>query len=254
VEGDVLKGEQLRALLKGLERNELLSNIGHVLTGYIGSESFLEAVLDVISTLRKHGKVRYVCDPVLGDRGRFYVPESLVSVYKEKVLLVADVITPNQFEVEQLTGIAIETLDNALVACLRLHDIGPGLVFITSLELPGDEGTMSIVASERCGDKTTVWRIDCPLLPCNFTGSGDLCASLLLAHTAREPTDIPAAMEKVINTMYAVLERTHQSAGETVESRELKLIQSKSFIENPPGRFKAERIDMQGRRRVGSNV
>jgi len=106
-EGDVLKGDQLRAILDGLQRNDLLGEIGHVLTGYIGSESFLEAVLDVIQTLRGAGgcssssgtttsAVRFVCDPVLGDKGEFYVPTSLVALYRDRVLPLADVVTPNQ--------------------------------------------------------------------------------------------------------------------------------------------------------------
>jgi len=96
-EGDVLAGDQLRAILDGLQRNALLDNIGHVLTGYIGSESFLEAVLEVVHTLRANGKaVRFVCDPVLGDKGEFYVPKELVGLYRERVLPLADVVTPNE--------------------------------------------------------------------------------------------------------------------------------------------------------------
>jgi len=148
--------------------------------------------------------------------------------------------------VEQLTGIRIESLEDAKRACSELHKMGPRLVFITSLEL-GDD-TMAILASEQQigdDDKTTTvaWRINCPILPGHFTGTGDLCASLLLAHSALQPNNLPAVMEKVINTMFAVLERTHAAAGESVQSRELKLIQSKDLIENPPCRFRAERID-----------
>jgi pyridoxine kinase len=244
-EGDVLKGDQLRAIMAGLKRNELLQDIGHVLTGYIGSESFLEAVLEVIKTVREQNgsKIRFVCDPVLGDKGQFYVPIELVRLYREKVIPLADVLTPNQFEVEQLTGIEIKTMEDAKRACHQLHEMGPSLVFITSMELGTD--TMAILASERSAhtSTTTAWRIDCPILPGHFTGTGDLCAALLLAHTAREATNIPAVMEKVINTMFAVLERTLESAGDTVKSRELKLIQSKDIIEDPPQRFKAERIE-----------
>ena len=97
-EGDVLAGDELRALVNGLQRNHLLDHTGHVLTGYIGSASFLEAVLEVVQTLRAKsaGKVRFVCDPVLGDRGEFYVPKELVVLYREKVLPLADVVTPNE--------------------------------------------------------------------------------------------------------------------------------------------------------------
>ncbi|GKY98484.1 hypothetical protein MPSEU_000805700 [Mayamaea pseudoterrestris] len=242
--GDVLKGDQLRAIMQGLEDNHLLSQTGHLLTGYIGSLSFLEAVLDVLHLLRKHNvDIRYVCDPVLGDRGEFYVPKELVAVYKERVVPLADVLTPNQFEVEQLTGLKVDSLESAEAACKALHAIGPSLVCITSIGLPGNDATMYIVASQRtkANGRAEVWYIEFPRLPGNFTGTGDLCAALLLAHTDRLDS-LPDALEMVINTMSVVIERTHESSGETKQSCELKLVQSKHDIENPPRRFKARRL------------
>jgi pyridoxine kinase len=63
-EGDVLQGEQLEAILDGLKRNSLLDGIGHILTGYIGSVSFLRAVIHVVKTIRsvanKHRSVRFM--------------------------------------------------------------------------------------------------------------------------------------------------------------------------------------------------
>nr|CAD1829432.1 unnamed protein product [Ananas comosus var. bracteatus] len=41
-----------------------------------------------------------VCDPVMGDEGKLYVPQELVSVHREKVVPVASMLTPNQFEAE----------------------------------------------------------------------------------------------------------------------------------------------------------
>ena len=245
-EGDVLQGEQLLDVLDGLERNGLLQNVGHLLTGYIGSESFLKAVIQVLQTLRSNRKVRFVCDPVLGDAGQFYVPRELVQVYRDQVIPLANVVTPNQFEVEQLTGIAVKTIDDALKACAALHQMGPQLVFITSLVLEGED-SIAIMASQQLLDGTTqAWRIDSPLLPGQYTGTGDLCAALLLGHTALCDVDLPVAMEKVANTMFAIIQRTHElsstSCDASVAARELKLIQSKNDIENPPTSFKAHRI------------
>lgn len=239
-EGDVLGGDQLRKILQGLERNGLLTETGHLLTGYIGSESFLQAVLEVLQTVRRYNSVRFVCDPVLGDKGRFYVPETLVEVYRSSVIPLADLVTPNQFETEQLTGIKVDSLESAMTACKALHDMGPSMVVITSVVLDTAVETMSMIASQRVGTKDQVYKIDFPLLPGHFTGTGDLCAALLLAHTAQG--DLAAALEATINTMARVLERTAAAAGETVQSRELQLIQSKSDIERPPARFKAVRV------------
>jgi pyridoxine kinase len=262
--GDVLKGEQLREILSGLQRNDLLQDIGHVLTGYVGSASFLDAILDVILACRAvNPHVRYVCDPVLGDAGRFYVPQELVSLYMTKVIPLADVLTPNQFEVEQLTGMKITSLDDAQAACRQLHDMGPSLVIITSLVMGDNPTHMSIVLSRKHDDDDddndaepppcSIWTIECPILPGQYTGTGDLCAALLLAHTSEYAgADDGVAMERVINTMYAILERTTNhaaAAGRTatmattsVQARELKLIQSKDIIENPPLRFRSHRL------------
>ena len=245
--GDVLNGDQLRSILTGLEKNGLLQDVSHLLTGYIGSESFLTAVLEVLKTLRKYSKVRFVCDPVLGDAGNFYVPQELVKVYQEKVIPLADVVTPNQFEVEQLTGVTIKTMEDAKNACQILLDMGPSLVFITSLELTdhaesSDEPVITVLSARRNEIGDEFWRIDSPLFPGHFTGTGDLTAALLLGHTAKTPNDLKGCMEKVVSTMHAVIERTHNASGKTVLSKELKLIASKNDIENPPSLFKARRI------------
>jgi pyridoxine kinase len=65
-----------------------------------------------------------VCDPVLGDNGKLYVPAELVKVYKETLVPLAHLLTPNQFELEQLTGVKVTSVDAALKACSLLHSVG----------------------------------------------------------------------------------------------------------------------------------
>jgi len=269
-EGDVLDGTQLTKLLNGLERNSLLSEAGFLLTGYIGSQSFLLSVKNVLQTLRKkstsQSSVKYICDPVLGDGGKFYVPPELVQVYKTELIPMADVVTPNQFEVEQLTGISVKTVVDAKLACEKLHNMGPSLVFITSMII--NESTnqhdykdgratslaesIAIFASSRSSEPNStneMWRIDSPILPGSYTGTGDLCAALILAWTEEHPNDLALAMEKVIGTMHAVIQRTAKASilnedkkMDSVASIELKLIQSKKDIENPERTFKAKKV------------
>ncbi|CAB9526229.1 Pyridoxal kinase [Seminavis robusta] len=252
-EGDVLQGDQLRAIMKGLERNDLLSDVEHLLTGYIGSASFLSAVLDVLQILRNrpNGKrLRYVCDPVLGDVGSgFYVPQELVQLFRDKVIPEANVVTPNQFEAEQLTGMTLNSVDDVKVACKALHDIGPSLVVITSVLLKDDkDDTISVYASKRDEEKDTteLWCIQCPQLPGRYTGTGDLLSSLLLGHSAIE-NNIPKTLEVVMNTMSAVIKRTLELSPDipldSDHPRELRLIQCKAIIENPPIELKAQRIE-----------
>ena len=48
----------------------------------------------------KNPDIIYVCDPVMGDNGKFYVPEELMPIYRDDLLPLANMITPNQFEAE----------------------------------------------------------------------------------------------------------------------------------------------------------
>lgn len=41
-----------------------------------------------------------VCDPVMGDNGEMYVPKELKEIYKKEIVPLADILTPNQFELE----------------------------------------------------------------------------------------------------------------------------------------------------------
>ncbi|CAI9294576.1 unnamed protein product [Lactuca saligna] len=77
-----LNGKQLWELIEGLEANNLLYYT-HLLTGYIGSVSFLDNVLEVVKKLRSinptltYAKLRRI---LIGDEGKLYVPQELVSV------------------------------------------------------------------------------------------------------------------------------------------------------------------------------
>ncbi|GAB5034629.1 pyridoxal kinase [Nannochloropsis oceanica] len=245
--GDVLNGAQLLALIDGLERNNLLSCYTHLLTGYIGSASFLQAVVQIALKLKqKNPDLIYVCDPVLGDEGKIYVPEDLVEMYKTLVLPVADVLTPNQFEAEMLTGIKIQNESDAQRACLLLHAHGPRTVVVTSASLEGGYDALHVVGSQRHGiswRSPDMCRLLVPRIPGDYTGTGDLTAALLLAWLHLTPGDAPSrlegVLENVIATVQATLKRTRAEAG---ESAELRLIQSKEDIERPRVEVRAERL------------
>jgi pyridoxine kinase len=51
---------------------------------------------------------------VLGDGGKLYVPPELVGAYREALVPLAAVVTPNQFEAELLTGKPVQTIDDAV--------------------------------------------------------------------------------------------------------------------------------------------
>ena len=69
-----------------------------------------------------------VCDPVMGDDGRLYARPDLPPAFRDLLVPLASVLTPNQFEAELLTGRQVASEAQALAACAELHARGPHTV------------------------------------------------------------------------------------------------------------------------------
>jgi len=144
----------LADMFHGLRANKLMEHYSHILTGYIPNDALFDGVTAAIKTLKAERRraspapssgssplsgsyystnaLKVLCDPVMGDDGSLYVPETFVAKYRDNLLPLADITTPNQTEAELLTGVTITDLASARLACNKLHALGPRTVFITS--------------------------------------------------------------------------------------------------------------------------
>jgi pyridoxine kinase len=149
VSGQRLSQAEVETLIAGLRTNGLLASYTHVLTGYTSSAAAVEAIAAAVREIRaSNPHLRYVCDPVLGDHGRLYVPEALVPAYREHLLPLASLLTPNQFEAETLTGVRIHDRASAHRALDALHALGARTVAVTSSDLPlGQRDSMLLLVS-----------------------------------------------------------------------------------------------------------
>ncbi|XP_030059637.1 pyridoxal kinase isoform X3 [Microcaecilia unicolor] len=199
--GQVLNAGELHELYDGLKLNNV-NQYDYALTGYTRDKSFLAMVVDIVQELKcQNPRLVYVCDPVMGDKwngeGSMYVPRDLLPVYKEKVVPVADIITPNQFEAELLTGRKIHTQQEALEVMDMLHDMGPETVVITSSDLPAPLGSDYLIAlgsQKKSNVNGTIMteriRMEIPKVDAVFVGTGDLFAAMLLAWTHQYPNNL----------------------------------------------------------------
>lgn len=230
-------------MVQGLAENDL-DHYSHLLTGYVGSASFLKRIAVLVKALkRKNPNLIYVCDPVIGDNGKMYVPEELKDLYKEEIVPLADILTPNQFEIELLTDTKVNSIHDLQIAIKKLHEAGPQIVAVSSSNI---NSKLTAVISSLKDD--VLLKIDIPNIPASFTGTGDLFAALFLAHTYLQ-NDMKTATEKTINTLQGVLQETYTSFQEYKNQKEetqlarkleLRLIQSKKHIENPTIKIHAE--------------
>lgn len=188
-----------------------------------------------------------VCDPVLGDNGHLYVPETFVDIYRDQLLPLAQISTPNQFEAELLSGIQIVDESSAWQALDWFHQKGVGIVVLSSTNIGSPSHLKAFLSKKQdAGKKQERFSILMPKLgKCNFTGTGDLFAALFFAHYTLEATP-SAALEKTVATVQEIIENTIKDFDPTMTSpptasqRELKIIRSKRNIENPTVTIKCE--------------
>jgi pyridoxine kinase len=189
----------------------------------------------------------------MGDEGKMYVPESLLPIYRDEIIPLADIATPNQYEVELLTGKKVCNEDDAWKSMEWFHERGVKMVALSSSEIGGSNVLVALLSAEKSDGSVEKFKIVIPKQgKLRLTGTGDLFAALLLAHTTRLPNDIGLAFELTIASVQSVIELTLDSMTDemknglvkvSAQQRELKIVQSKKFIEEPIIKLKAKKIE-----------
>jgi pyridoxine kinase len=234
--GRTASAEQVADIVHGIEALGMLARCDGLLTGYVGDAALGDVVLDTVRKVRAaNPKAVWCCDPVLGDIDTgIYVKPGIDAFFKDRALPLADLITPNHFELEHLTGRKVETLDEAIAAARCLLK-GPRLALVTSFlraGLQSEQVEMLAVTPN------AAWRIVTPLIAFEImpNGTGDAVAALFTAHWL-ESGDIASALGKAASSIWAVLDAT-RAMGE----RELQLVAAQDRLVAPPRRFEAERL------------
>lgn len=233
--GPVLPAADIAEVITGIDERGVLPACDAVLSGYMGDVSLGEVILDAVARVRAaNPKALYCCDPVMGDVGRgFFVRPGIPDFMRDRAVPAADIITPNQFELEFLTARTVTTLDEALAAADQARALGPRLVLVTSLHRadgPADDIEMLAVSEDGA------WLVATPMLPVSVNGAGDATAALFFGHYLRSG-DAGSALSRTASSIFAVMEETHRTA-----SREIQLIAAQDRIADPPDRFPAIRL------------
>ncbi|MDR0321846.1 MAG: pyridoxal kinase PdxY [Treponema sp.] len=238
--GKVLGAELAAELVIGLEERGVLNRCEAVLSGYLGDAAVARAIVDAVKKVRKESpNALYCCDPVMGDIGRgFYVKPDIPEIFKKELIPLADIVCPNQFELEALTGANTETIDNAIKAINTLHEAGPSIVLVTSFK--EKDGELSMLAS----DKNSLYKITTPELPLGYgvAGTGDMTASVFLSRYL-ETKNLEKTLELCTASVFSILKESYGAVSNKEGSLiELKIIDAQQQLVSPSHSFKAEKI------------
>jgi len=224
--GRVFDADMIREVMAGIEARGVLGECNGVLSGYMGAADIGSAILDAVSTLKRaNPAARYCCDPVIGDVGRgIFVREGIPEFMREKAVPAADIVTPNQFELDYLSKRQSGTLRAACDAVKAVHDLGPRTILVTSLhtdDTPAD--CIDMLASDDSGR----FIVRTPKLPLTINGAGDAVAALFFAHYLRSGK-LAEALSRAASSIFGVLAKTAESG-----AREIQLIAAQDQIVKP---------------------
>ncbi len=228
--GPLISPDDVRDVITGIEERGVLGDIDVVLSGYQGGEGIADVILDAVARVKAaNPSAIYACDPVMGNaRSGCFVAPAIPVLLRERVVPAADLITPNQFELGELTGTRPDTIESTLESVELIRAQGPSSVLVTSVERPDrDEDTIEMLAVTAEGS----WIVQTPRLPFKANGSGDVTAALFTAHF-RRTGDAADALARATSSVYDLLERTHRSG-----ERELQLVESQEAYANPRMQF-----------------
>jgi pyridoxine kinase len=233
--GRVFDGAAVVELVEGIAARGVLARCDGVLSGYMGAPDIGAAILSAVARVREaNPQALYCCDPVIGDVGRgVFVRPGIPEFMRDRAVPAADIVTPNQFELDFLSGLPTGTLAEAKAAVAAVQGLGPRVVLVTSLhtqETPAD--AIDLLA----GEGGAFFRVRTPRLKLSVNGAGDAIAALFLVHYARTRSAAQALAEAAAS-IYGLLKRTEEAG-----SREILLVAAQDEFVTPTQRFAIERV------------
>ncbi len=230
--GERIPPETLTGMLNALRANGWLRDVDAVFSGYLPSAAYVAVVNDLVRELRTERPVRYLCDPILGDDPKgIYIDAAAAEATRDQLLPIADVITPNRFELAWLSGHDVTGPKDALAAARALQ-----VPTVLATSIPGQTAatlTNLCIDTASAADQSPGYYIDVPLIEEAPNGTGDLLAALYLGHSLNGRSSETAFATAVAGVDTAI----KQSAG----TDELRLSASRVWLDAEP--LPTSRID-----------
>lgn len=164
----------LSALMSDLENAPWLGEVAAVISGYLGEAGQAEAIASLVTKLKSTNPAAlYLCDPVMGEKDGLYVPEATATAIRDGLMPLADIATPNRYELAWMAGDALDTLDAVAAAASRA---GPAAMLVTSAPaiVHGNIANLLVTPEGHHVAEHPVMEDPCK-------GTGDLMSALFLA-------------------------------------------------------------------------
>ena len=178
VGGGLLPETLFQEVLDGILKLNILDEVSTILTGYIGSAALVERTAQFIAQIKKsHPAIVYFCDPVMGDQPQgLYVNQEVPNAIVQYLLPLADVLTPNQFEMETILQQKMST-EKQVIEAIEQHDVLRHKdILVTGCRFEDATDHLQIIVKQ----KEFYNHITTTYVPLDPPGTGELFAALVL--------------------------------------------------------------------------
>ena len=144
--GPLIPADDVREVIVGIEERGAFASCDAILSGYQGSPEIADVIVDAVARVKAaNPAATYTCDPVMGNAtSGCFVNPAIPPKYRSTIIPVADVLTPNQFELGFITDRETlsdaSALDDILSAVDEVRGLGPSTVLVTSVDPRGCAG------------------------------------------------------------------------------------------------------------------
>jgi pyridoxine kinase len=213
-------GGQFATAVEDMGASRWSGAVKAVVSGYFGSADQVAPVARLVRKLREvNPDLLFVCDPVIGDSGGLYVNAEIAEAIRDHLIPIADIATPNRYELGWLSGAALETNNEIIDAALAL---GPRRVLVTSAVPMMAGGIGNLLLTERLALLAEHRMVGNPP-----NGLGDLTSALFLARLMRGEHE-ERALQMTTASVFEILARSVKRGAD-----ELMLFEDYSSFLNP---------------------
>jgi pyridoxine kinase len=185
-----------------------------VLSGYMGQAQHVLLAEHIIKDIKaENSDALILVDPVMGDNGALYIPEDRAQKIISRLIPLADIITPNVWELFYI----LQTKDPKLGTSLKnARSLSPETLITSAPE--GEKIGAVLITPD------SAYQLSHDRFHSVPHGGGDSLAALFLAHKLNGHSSIEA-MEKSVGSIFSVMKAANETGSE-----ELPLISAQDAL------------------------
>lgn len=228
--GSFFSAEDIQNVIDGMISNGFLEKQDAILSGYIGNVDIAKVIANTVTLLKEKKQASlYCCDPVFGDKydedetGHIFASNDHPKIFLKHLLPLADIVTPNLFELSVLSDTTINSYNDIIKACQKLISKTKNkeqIIITTSVSFDKNKTGIAIYQNDNFSYIESAKYMVQP----KVSGSGDITAAMFLSYLLKGKT-LDEALNLVTKCLDGIFRVTHE-----LNTDELALIQAQEYI------------------------